>query len=228
MSSQVGPRYGGSHSHVPHWHIPLPLHSCWFVAIQEAVSIEQLQSSPIQSLSQMQAPHMHFPWPPHILLDINWSLSNFSLFFEIKVRMVLHCRCKDETYHTARWRKDSQSRCTRNTARCIFLQGFFLGCTHRSPPHTDPCRCKQGHLGGSDSGRHWLKRTNHQCWSDTVVQCKAGGIYSGHTPSPHDHGMHGCSLHGFSCSHTDLGRQFIHVFIFYATHLSYSDTISSF
>lgn len=66
--SQVGPAYGSSHLHTPHWHVPLPLHSRPLLVRHAAVSMEQAQSSSVQPSSHRHWPHMHCPRPPHTLL----------------------------------------------------------------------------------------------------------------------------------------------------------------
>lgn len=196
--SQVGPLYGGSHLHVPHWHVPLPLHSTWLWAIQEAVSMEQLQSSSVHSASQTHVPHMHRPWPPHILLDQTLS---FKYASDCSVRQ----RSWAETiiYRTCCCCMDTQSCCIRRSVRCIFPRGL-LGChTHRSPPHIPLCRCTPEHSGLSDRRLHPVKKTT-PCLSGTVFQRRARDTRTGHTLEPHGRRNRGCFLRGFLCRRTDL------------------------
>lgn len=81
QSSQVGPLYGGSYLHVPQTHMPLPLHSFWLVAMQEVVSVLQLQVSLVHLGWHTQ--HPHIPLPTQSLLYKSYSIFNIIYFWQM-------------------------------------------------------------------------------------------------------------------------------------------------
>lgn len=202
QSSQVEPVYGGSHVHFPHSQIPLALHNTWLFAIQEAVSMEQLQSLPTQPSSQTQCPHSHLPWPPQILLDETFSLKQRVVLEQKNVLITTH------NSYTCCSSMNSQSCCTGSRFRKMFHPGLRCSRTHRSPPDTHPYRCKRGHLGLSDNHLHLVTKMNRGP-SGTVVQHKAHSTHTGHTLEPRGHCSQGYFPGGFLCSHTDLGKQIL-------------------
>lgn len=136
----MGPAYGGSHLHVPHKHAPLLLHSMPLLAIQEAVSMEQAQSSSVQPASHRHLPHTHRPRPPHTLLgEIFHEASSQALENHINHSSYLFCHFGQPKSAHSQYLPE------------YFSSGFSLWLHSQKPSTQLPLLLQTGSLG---PGRH--------------------------------------------------------------------------